>query len=261
MHKFSGIILFLLLSSFYSQAFAQKSYETNLVLDIGLSVSALALNLWGDYRVKNPAGSDSIFSKSNLFIWDRPFAGVYNPKYDQVNRAFTLFAPFPLIVGLGAYMQEDIEKKELWTLFLMYVESIGLQGGVNLMIRSAKIWPRPYVYNAKIEHHKIPAESYGSFYSGHASAAFSIAILGSSWFQNTYPTSKYTPYFWFGSLSVASTVSVLRVASGKHYPTDIIVGALMGSLSAYTVLKAHEINSKSFSLNVFPGYIGFTKIF
>lgn len=40
--------------------------------------------------------------------------------------------------------------------------------------------------------------------------------------------------------SLASFVGVLRIAAGKHYPTDVVVGALVGTGVSYGILKMHK---------------------
>ena len=72
------------------------------------------------------------------------------------------------------------------------------------------------------------AQAYGSFYSGHASTAFATAVFTGIWFSETYPGSQWIPWVWAGSLSAATAVAVLRVAAGKHFPTDVIAGAAAG---------------------------------
>ncbi|HQB65683.1 MAG TPA: phosphatase PAP2 family protein, partial [Fibrobacteraceae bacterium] len=124
-----------------------------------------------------------------------------------------------------------------------------------------QLWPRPFLLGDKGGDDRLKGQAYGSFYSGHASAAFSVAVFTSYWFQNTYSSSKYTPYIWASSLTLATTVSVLRVAAGKHYPTDVIVGALMGSLVSFSILKIHEHKSPSLSIQVGPNYVGVTRHF
>ena len=64
-----------------------------------------------------------------------------------------------------------------------------------------------------------------SFFSGHASSSFSIATLLVLFLRKRFVWS-WLVYFW-ALLMVAS-----RIFVGVHFPVDIIVGALVGALSA-----------------------------
>jgi len=48
----------------------------------------------------------------------------------------------------------------------------------------------------------------------------------------------------------------LRVVAGKHYPTDVVVGSLMGTGVSLGILKLHEICKKNIAFWAFPGNIG-----
>jgi undecaprenyl-diphosphatase len=74
------------------------------------------------------------------------------------------------------------------------------------------------------------------FASSHASNTFGLAVFVSLLFKN-----RTTSIFIF---SWAVLVSYTRIYLGVHYPGDIIVGALIGSLSAYFVYSLLRKYSK-----------------
>jgi undecaprenyl-diphosphatase len=62
-----------------------------------------------------------------------------------------------------------------------------------------------------------------SFPSGHTAGSFLVAVLLGCFFQvNTFPL-----YLW------ASAVGFSRVYNGVHYPTDVIMGSVLGIASAW----------------------------
>ena len=75
---------------------------------------------------------------------------------------------------------------------------------------------------------------FNSFPSGHSAAAFSVA----------YALSRRYPHLSFILYPVAVLVALSRVYLGSHYPTDVVVGALLGVLAAYLVTCTGEVRRK-----------------
>ena len=60
-------------------------------------------------------------------------------------------------------------------------------------------------------------------------------------------------YVWGSSLLAASTVGYLRVASGAHFPTDVLVGAAIGSAIGYFIPYIYRDKEQS-NLSVVSNY-------
>jgi undecaprenyl-diphosphatase len=82
--------------------------------------------------------------------------------------------------------------------------------------------PRPYVAHPGDVHLFIPASVDTSFPSDHATAAFAIAMA-------IFLRSRRAGWL---ALAMAALVSLSRVAVGTHYPSDVLAGAAIGTLSA-----------------------------
>ena len=67
----------------------------------------------------------------------------------------------------------------------------------------------------------MPTPSFPSYPSGHATAAFGVAIVIGL---------AYRRWHWWGlALIVATLVAISRVYLGHHYPSDILGGAVLGA--------------------------------
>ncbi len=133
--------------------------------------------------------------------------------------------------------------KRAGTVLTMYGETMLINVGLTGLLKELVGRTRPYVYN---DDPTIPAgiksemSAVRSFPSGHTANAFTSAVFLSSVFAELNPTSNARGWVWGGSLTVASTVGYLRYRSGKHYTTDIIVGAALGALVGYVVPRLHR---------------------
>lgn len=94
--------------------------------------------------------------------------------------------------------------------------------GIAHVIAGAVDRARPYAAHPGDAHLYVPASHDPSFPSDHATAAFAIAMA--IWLRN-----RAVGAF---ALALAALLSLSRVAVGVHYPSDVVVGALIGSAAA-----------------------------
>jgi undecaprenyl-diphosphatase len=85
--------------------------------------------------------------------------------------------------------------------------------------------PRPYEAHPEIAHLFVSASPDPSFPSDHATVAFAIAV---SILLRKRRLGLVT-------LAMAITVALSRVVVGTHYPSDVLGGALLGTLAALVV--------------------------
>lgn len=91
------------------------------------------------------------------------------------------------------------------------------------------IWQRPRPYQAH-PHGIVPILARStdpSFPSDHASAAFGIAV-------GILLIHRRAGYLF---LSVAILIAISRVATGMHYPTDVLAGAAIGTVSGFLTAR------------------------
>jgi len=159
------------------------------------------------------------------------------------------------IVGLTGL--PTLRQKKWLTVPLLYLETMALSVGVQNIVKVTTERTRPFVYNpAAPLAEKLSKDARRSFFSGHSAGAFTSAVFASTVFGHYFPVSKLKPVVWAGSLALATTTAVMRYEAGKHYPSDLIVGAAVGSIIGWLVPKLHERKSHSGSaigqINVQP---------
>ena len=224
----------------------QRHYSVSLEKDLPLTFVSAFVSIYGNYRlgkmhVQDPSEMKDV---SDLLPWDRPVAGRYNKTAGDVSTWAAALGVAPLALGAASWYRGDALGADFAAYTLMFAQALALQSGLNLVVRSMSLWPRPYIYatggDGAAAASAAEGEAYGSFFSGHTSAAFTIAVFTGEWFSEFYPNSAYRPLVWAASLSLAGFVGALRIAAGKHYPTDVVVGALAGTGISLAVIKIHK---------------------
>lgn len=244
-------VLWIVSPSMAEESLFEQRYQLSLPLDVTLTIAAAATSLYGNYlyRQMDVPNEDEVKDPKDLLPWDKGFAGRYSEPAEKASNYLFVFGVAPWVFAGSAMHQGKAQWKDLGALTLMLAQSLAIQNGVNVAVRTLQVWPRPYMYNAKGNgvdpSEKEDGQNYGSFYSGHASTAFTFAVFASKTFSTFYPSSPYRGIVWATSMSLASMVGTLRVAAGKHYPTDVVVGALMGTGISLGVLKIHESSKKT----------------
>jgi undecaprenyl-diphosphatase len=102
--------------------------------------------------------------------------------------------------------------------------------GISGIIAHFYYRDRPFITHTVFQLIKHPANA--SFPSDHAAGAFVIATA-------IWQFRKKDGTVW---LILALCIALSRIWTGVHYPSDVIAGALIGSVSAYVV---HQLFAKS----------------
>lgn len=239
-----------------------RHYELSWSRDLQLTVFAALSSVYGNYRYSqmDVVSDENLVDKSRLLPWDRPVAGRYDGVADKVSDWAAVLGVAPLALAGYSWYGGDATGYDFAAYTLMFAQSLALQNGLDLLVRSTQLWPRPYIYATEGEGaekaREARGEAYGSFFSGHASAAFSIAVFTGEWFSEVYPNSPYKGIVWASALSAAGMVGVLRIAAGKHYPTDVVVGALAGTGISLSVIRLHKAKNERVSLVAGPNTLG-----
>jgi membrane-associated phospholipid phosphatase len=160
----------------------------------------------------------------------------------------------PLAVfGLDALAAHDAgDARGFWVEALVIAEATALAMAMNQMVKFLVARERPFV-NALPEAEKratpMPADNDLSFYSGHTAFPFALAVAaGTVAEQRGY---RLAPAIWASGIMLATVSGYLRIAADKHYLSDVLTGALLGSAMGVAIpLLLHPRRTESDSLRV-----------
>ena len=170
------------------------------------------------------------FDKNDVNSFDRPFMNPYSKPLDYTATGLeiaSLMTPLFLIpVPTGDY----------WKLGVEYAQTIALSWGAKELAKHCVTRYRPYMYFEGAPQGAIDDGDYkDSFFSGHATLSFAAAGF------TTYQALTYlpdSPYKWITigvSYALCATTAALRLASGNHFMTDVLCGAVVGSALGFLI--------------------------
>lgn len=148
---------------------------------------------------------------------------------------------------------------------LMYAESVAITWGLTNLAKMAVRRPRPLAYIEAEKHRGDPnwsideTDSALSFFSGHASITASIGATAT---YLAFSRSPHTARPWItlvAATGVTTFVAVERVFSAKHFPTDVIAGALAGAgvgLLVPLVHRSEGIKQRAVWIGFAPSTVG-----
>ncbi|PKL17581.1 MAG: phosphoesterase PA-phosphatase [Spirochaetae bacterium HGW-Spirochaetae-5] len=247
----ASILLIIILT----QAIAFSSpYKLSPVMDgilIGSGTALYGFSIYSD-KYADPLTDSQIaeLSENDINILDRPAAHHRSASSAQWSDA----AVTSIMISPAAFLAAEKTRNDLLTIGVMYGESILITTGLCGSIKNIVHRKRPYTYNSDVpDEEKKKKDSVRSFYSGHTANAFNSAVFISTVYSEYYPENSWRFCIWGASLSAASLTGYLRYRAGKHYPTDIIAGAVTGSTTGWLIPALHRQGNENISFQITAG--------
>ncbi len=178
---------------------------------------------------------------SHLGPLDRRVLDNYNPAAKTTSDVLlytAMSAPF-----VADFIDVMIHKRGIrsWAKDLVVLTEVGaINLAITNTIKFAIQRPRPFSYGLDgSDRDPSDGDARLSFYSGHTSTAFAMATAYGVLFQARHPHSKWRAPVWVLSYGLAATTGVMRVTAGKHFWSDVAVGAIAGSAIGLAIPALH----------------------
>lgn len=147
---------------------------------------------------------------------------------------------------------------------IVMFESFLLTAHVTLLTKFTAGRRRPFVKagsEAQRDALTGPQEDNVSFFSGHTSSTFALAVAAGA--TASFRGYKHAPVVWGLGVPLAALTGYLSIAADRHYFTDVLTGALVGSAIGVLVPwlhrhRADERDSRMPSVSAAPGTLMFT---
>ncbi len=167
--------------------------------------------------------------------FDRLFGMSYNKGSDIASDILVLG-----LMALPATLAINQSWRDIGIISAMYAETLLISYSLKELVKGCVTRYRPYNYFDYPDSDFNNSNSADSFFSGHTSLAFSSAAFFTTVFSSYHPDSPLKYVVGGGSFALAATVSILRMTSGKHFMTDVVAGAAIGSLIGWFIPFLHR---------------------
>ncbi|MGZ5133716.1 MAG: phosphatase PAP2 family protein [Flavitalea sp.] len=221
-------------------------YKLNLAVDIPLTVVSAGWSLYAFPKIYDKPGiSDAELmnlKKENINGFDRWAADVYHEGAAKSSDIFFYAAmPLPLVLLIDREIRKDALK-----VGFMYLEAMSVTG--VFYTGCAYVWDRfrPLTYikdaplGSELEGDQKSGNARNSFLGGHPALVATSSFFVASVYADYHPDSKFK-YVLYGAAAIATGgTAYLRHRGGKHFPSDLIVGTTIGTLSGLLVPRLHK---------------------
>lgn len=229
-------------------------YKLKPAVDVPITAIGTGWSLYAFTKIYSKEGSSpeqiAALDKNNINKFDRWAADVYSDQAADIsNYPFYIAMPLPLVLMADRDIRKDAGK-----IGFLYLESMAITG--LLYTGSTYIWDRyrPLAYNdeAPMEE-RLGGGAKNSFFAGHVALVATSTFFTAKVFSDYHPDSKLKYVFYGTAIAATGATAYLRHMGGKHFPSDILIGTAVGTLSGLLVPSLHKNKVfKNQNLSILP---------
>jgi membrane-associated phospholipid phosphatase len=227
--------------SFLHKGNAQSPYTITWKKELySLGAGGLAFGIGIAFAVQAEALTEeeiAAHDRNNVNAFDR--GATYNSSI-PANTASDILLLSTSLVPLTFLTSKDT-RKEFGKIAILYGETVFITMGLTTLSKEALLRSRPLVYNEDFSlNEKTRLSARHAFISGHAALTAASCFFTAKVFSDYFPDSKFKPYVWAGAIAIPALTGYLRVAAGKHFPTDVIAGYAVGATIGILIPHLHR---------------------
>ncbi|MBC7828541.1 MAG: phosphatase PAP2 family protein [Chitinophagaceae bacterium] len=223
---------------------SDEVYKLNLAVDIPLTAVTAGWSLYAFPKIYDKKGITqqelNNLNTNNINGFDRWAADVYHENAAKNSDLFFYAAmPLPFVLLIDREIRKDALK-----VGFLYLEAMSVTG--LFYTGSAYLWDRyrPLTYiknpNAELLSDQLSGNARNSFLAGHPALVATSSFFVASVYADYHPDSKFKYVLYGAAAVVTGGTAYLRHRGGKHFPSDLIVGTTIGTLSGILVPRFHK---------------------
>jgi membrane-associated phospholipid phosphatase len=230
----------------------EQVYKINPAVDIPIVAVGSVWSVYALSKVytKTPPTVAEVqaLNKDNIPAFDRWSIYPYNDKLEKLSYyPFYASIPLPFIFFLSTGKTSN----DFFKLSFLYLETLSIMGVIGTSSTYFVDRYRPYTYTSETPMDRRTSKvARNSFFSGHVEMVSAPLFFIAKVYSDYYPESNVKWVFYGIAASVTTFTAYTRLKGGDHFPSDILLGALVGSLSGILVPEFHK--NRNSDLSVLP---------
>ena len=218
----------------------QQHYHINLPVDAAIILPATAWTVYAFPKIYNKPNIDSAIvaglKKEDIPSFDR-WAVRHSDKADEVsNIAFYASMPYPVVLFADRAIRKDAGKVAALYWEAMAITGLLYTGGDYFIDRY-----RPETYDeTKPFSERMSGNEKNAFFAGHVALVSTSTFFTASVYDEYHPASPLKWAFYGVAVAATGATIYLRHMAGKHFPSDLLVGTIVGVGSGMLVPRLHR---------------------
>ncbi|HYV90457.1 MAG TPA: phosphatase PAP2 family protein [Chitinophagales bacterium] len=222
----------------------ETPYNLKKKIDIPVCIGAVAL-IGGGFVLKTfktPLTDEELAHPDTSKIPSFDLSAIHqaNPSYQKASDILEITA---MALPFIAYVDKRVSGHGS-QIVAIYLETLAIDFAAYNVTTGIVNRHRPLTYNTDttevpLKTRKGPSVK-ESFFSGHTCNAATATFCGAKIFTDLRPHSKLVPFVWIAAAGVPAFTAYSRYKAGKHFPSDVIVGYIVGASIGYFVPQLHK---------------------
>lgn len=224
----------------FASIYSQRVYNLDTPRELGIiggGLSGVLLSIPLQKKIK-PLTQEELYrlDRSSLLKIDRYPTFNYSTSAQKISDKFLFSSPaLPLLL-----LADGDARDEIGAISTMYLQTALINSALTSLTKAIVKRTRPYAYNPEIGlDKKTNLSTRKSFFSGHTSTTAAFSFFSAQVYHDLNPNSDFDPVVWTTAALIPAITGYLRVKGGKHFPTDVVVGYVVGALVGIFVPRLH----------------------
>ena len=218
----------------------QPQYKLNLPVDAAIVIPATIWSIYAFPQIYSKPNIDSAvvanLNKEDIPAFDRWAVRSSDKASSHSDILFYGSMPYPFVLLLDKAIRKDAATVGALYWEAMAITGLLYTGGDYLVDRY-----RPETYDVSKEFgSRQSGNEKNSFFAGHVALVSTSTFFTASVYDQYHPTSKFKWVLYGVAAASTATTIYLRYRAGKHFPSDLLVGTIVGVSSGMLVPRLHR---------------------